>query len=141
MRRKSNILPRTCFYLVLILITAIFLFPVYMIFVSSLKTQMEIFTSPFSLPKSIEFSNYIRAWERIDFDRVLLNSFIMTSIPIIGLIILGSMAAYVCARNQSKIVNMIFTLFVSCIIVPFHTAMTPLVKFMSTLRLSDKLFG
>lgn len=141
MTYKSKVLSKMVFYFILILGTALFLFPVYMIFISSLKTQMEIFTRPFSFPTSLEISNYIRAWERINFDTVLLNSFIMTAFSIMGLILFGSMAAYVCARNHSKTVNILFALFVSCIIVPFHTAMTPLVKFMSTLKLSDTLFG
>ena len=141
MKLKSGIVSKTSFYGVLVLITIFFIFPIYMIFISSLKTQMEIFTSPFSFPSKLEFSNYVRAWEKINFDVVLVNSVVMTAFSIIGLILFGSMAAYVCARNNSKIVNALFALFVSCIVVPFHTAMTPLVKFMSFLNLSDSFFG
>lgn len=141
MRMNSKVFSKVIFYLILIFITALLFFPVYMIFISSLKTQMEIFTSPFSLPSKIEFGNYLRAWEKINFSSVLLNSVIMTVCSIVGLILFGSMAAYVCARNNSKLVDGIFALFVSCIVVPFHTAMTPLVKFMSSMNLTDSYFG
>lgn len=138
---RTKLIFKVLFYLTLIVITVIFLFPVYMVFISSLKTQMEIFTSPFSLPAKLEFGNYVRAWEKINFDSVLVNSVIMTVFSILGLILFGSMAAYVCARNNSKIVNILFALFVSCIVVPFHTAMTPLVKLMASLNITDTYFG
>ena len=137
MKFKTNYLSKTLFYILLSVITIFFLFPIYIIFMSSIKTQMEIFTSPFSLPAKIQFDNYLRAWGKMRFEVVLCNSVLITAFSIIGLILFGSMAAYVCARKKSKLVSLIFALFISCIVVPFHTAMTPLVKFISVLKIYD----
>jgi raffinose/stachyose/melibiose transport system permease protein len=128
-------------YIVLVLITLFFFYPVLLIFLSSLKTPLEIFASPFSLPKKIMFGNYLRAWEKINFGIIFSNSFIITICSIIGLIVFGSMAAYVCARNKSKLANIFYLIFISCIVLPFHIAMVPLVKFMSSINLSDSYFG
>ncbi len=141
MKLKNKFGSKILFYTLLSAITIFFLFPIYIIFISSIKSQMEIFSSPFSLPTQFQFGNYIRAWEKMKFEVALGNSVFITACSIIGLIFFGSMAAYVCARNGTKLVNVIFAIFISCIVVPFHTAMTPLVKFMSALKLYDSYFS
>lgn len=37
--------------------------------------------------------------------------------------------------------NTVFLIFISCIIVPFYTAMIPLVKFMSSIKMTNSYFG
>lgn len=141
-RRRENKIPgKILFYTALVIITTIFFYPIYLILISSLKTPIEIFGSPFSFPSKLEFGNYIRAWQKINFSTVFLNSFVMTVSSIAALIVFGSMAAYACARNNSRLTNTVFLIFISCIIVPFYTAMIPLVKFMSSIKMTNSYFG
>lgn len=138
---KTKTVKSVFLYTLLVLVTALFFYPIVLIIMSSLKTPMEIISMPFSLPSRLIVDNYVRAWQKINFEGVLLNSLIMTVSSLAGLIIFGSMASYVCARNKARLTGFIFMLFISCIIVPFQTAMIPLVKFMSLIKLSDSYVG
>ena len=138
---KRRIFAKAAFYMILILFTAFFFYPLYLILVSSFKTPLEIFGSPFSFPHKLEFDNYVQAWQKMNFTVILGNSLIMTVCSTLGLIFFGSMAAYACARNNSRFIKGAFFLFISCIVVPFHTAMIPLVRFMSQMGLYNSYFG
>lgn len=140
-RKTTEIVHEILFCAIMSLITMLFLYPIFLMLISSFKSQIEIFSSPFSLPTELDLGNYIRAMQKMGFSRALMNSLILTICSIAGLLTFGSMAAYVCARNKSKLAGFIYLVFVSCIIVPFQTAMVPLVKFMSFIRLSNTYVG
>lgn len=127
--------------ILLILGALAILYPVVMVILASFKTQLEMFSSPFSLPSSFRFDNYIEAWDRINFPVALKNSLIMTVAPVLCIVVFGSMAGYACARSKAKAVKFIYNLFVGCIIIPFYTAMIPLANYMGKLHLNNTYFG
>src|SRR5690606_14717206 len=47
----------------LIVIAVVFFFPMAWMVLSSFKTNQEIFSTPFSLPTGIDFSQWVEAWE------------------------------------------------------------------------------
>jgi raffinose/stachyose/melibiose transport system permease protein len=125
----------------LVLGAFLILYPIVMVILASFKSQLEMFSSPFSLPESFQFRNYAEAWERINFPTALKNSLIMTVVPVICIVVFGSLAGYACARSKTKLVRFIYNLFVGCIIIPFYTAMIPLANYMGKLHWNNTYFG
>lgn len=113
---------------VILALLVIIIFPLYLMLSVSLKTEQEFLSTPFALPKSFQWENYLMAAKRMKISQVLFNSTVITGGALTGLVILGSMAAYPIARMPSKFNNLIFILFISGLTMPFHSAMIPLFK-------------
>ncbi|SHJ20259.1 carbohydrate ABC transporter membrane protein 2, CUT1 family [Clostridium amylolyticum] len=107
------------------------LFPMYIMVVNSFKGRAEIFTDTMGLPKSLYFSYYLKAMEKMNFTKALFNSLIITVSSIVLIIIFSSMTAWVLVRNKSKLSDGIFYLFVATMLVPFQSLMIPLMQYMS----------
>jgi multiple sugar transport system permease protein len=88
-------------YLTALLLTAIFLFPIYWLFIISLKTPEEIFAfPPVWYPKSLQFANY-RVLFR-DGDAVTVwNSLVLAGVSTILAMIIGTLAAYSLVRFKT----------------------------------------
>lgn len=117
-------------------IAAVFtLFPMYIMLINSFKGRDQIFTDTLGLPKSLDFSYYIKAIQTMKFDRALVNSLIVTVISIALIIVCSSMAAWALARSKSKLSNIILYIFVVTMLVPFQSVMIPLMQYMSNWKI------
>lgn len=123
------------------IIALIFIAPFYISVTYSFKTAQEISVSPLSLPSSWELTNFIRAIEVSNFYRALVNSIIVTFLTILIVIITSAPAAYVVTRNQSKIIQVLYYLFIGSIMLPFQVVMLPLYVNIRTLGLLNTLPG
>ena len=88
-------------YLTALLLTVIFLFPIYWLFIISLKTPEEIFAfPPVWYPKNLQFANY-RVLFR-DGDAVTVwNSLVLAGASTILAMIIGTLAAYSLVRFKT----------------------------------------
>ncbi len=112
----------------MIILALLFLFPAVLTLINSFKSDAQIVLNPVSLPKTIDFTNYINAWKEMNFPVVLFNTFIITFFSTIGIILVSSMAAYVLVRTNLKISWIIYLIFTFSMVVPFQTIMIPLVQ-------------
>ncbi len=119
----------------------LFLSPFYFMLANSLKTLGEILLDAASLPSRYHFTNYAKVWQIIDFPKVLWNSFSITALSVGGLVILSSMAAYRIVRRPTMFNRLLFTLFISSMVIPFQSVMLQLVRMTSLLELRGHLFG
>src|SRR4051812_46104916 len=74
--------------------------------------------------------NYSGAWNAAHLGAAMLNSTIITVISLLGLIMVGSTAAYYLARTHTKLAYGMYLLFLLGIVLPFQLALVPLYKFM-----------
>jgi raffinose/stachyose/melibiose transport system permease protein len=123
------------------LLAVVFLSPFYLVVINSLKDYGEILKNAASFPKPLVFENYVVAWNTVQFPRALFNSLFITILSISGLVLLGAMAAWRLARAPHRINQLIFTLFVAAMVVPFQSVMIPLMKVSSTLHLLNSRIG
>ncbi|MER2059903.1 MAG: carbohydrate ABC transporter permease [Niallia sp.] len=124
-----------------IILGLLFLIPFYYVISNSLKSFSEILTNTSALPSSLQFENYINAFEKLDFLKVFSNSLIVTIASNIVLVVFCSMAAYMLVRTKKKISNIIFMAFVAAMIIPFQSIMIPLIKTASNLNLLNSIWG
>jgi multiple sugar transport system permease protein len=88
-------------YLAAVVITVLFLFPVYWLFIISFKTPEEIFAfPPVWYPKSIQFDNYGVLFK--DGDAITVwNSLVLAGLSTVAAMILGTMCAYSLVRFKT----------------------------------------
>lgn len=76
----------------MLIVCAFFIIPIYYLVVSTFKNQKEIMTSPLALPSSFTLDNYRKALDTMDFWRNFGNSLLITVCSVIFIIVFGSMA-------------------------------------------------
>ncbi|ENH97846.1 binding-protein-dependent transporter system inner membrane protein [Gracilibacillus halophilus YIM-C55.5] len=111
-----------------IALAIIWLIPFYLMVTNALKTKRNIFTDTLGLPKEYSFSNFVQAFQELEFLQTFMNSLLITASSIFIIIIFSSMAAYALNRNDGKLSNFIFLFFVAAMLIPFQSVMIPLVS-------------
>ena len=119
----------------------VFVSPLYLIIVNSVKTVREIYLSPLGLPVEFSWDNFGRVMEQIDFGQALKNSLFFVVFGVAGLLVICSMAAYRLARHRTRVNKFVYLLLVSSILVPFQTVMIPLIKIMASIGLYNTRLG
>jgi ABC-type glycerol-3-phosphate transport system permease component len=120
----------------------VFVFPVYWIIVSSLKSDFEMSLIPPTLfPREIRWENFINIIERIDFLRVFGNSMYQSVTVTLLVLIFSSMAAYVLAKKKLFIGKVYFTTLLATMLVPPTVLILPLFFIINAVGLVNTLEG
>ena len=83
----------------IVLALAITLLPVYWMVNTSLKNQVEVFTSPPTLwPQNLTFANYVNVFTRRHLGTYLFNSLVIVGSAVLLSLLMGSLAGYALAR-------------------------------------------
>lgn len=111
---------------VLLLLSFVFLFPIYLVVMNSFKSRFNIVSDPFSLPDSDTFvgiENYINGIETSGIVGAFLRTLIITVGSVVAIVIFTSMTAWYITRVKSKLNKAIYYLFLFSMIVPFQMVM------------------
>ena len=136
--RKSISLITLAF---LTLMSAVILFPIWMTLINSLKSRGEMLNNMLALPVVLRFENYIYAFQKTNYLNSLLNTVIITLAGLAGIVLLASMAGYKLSRTKTRLSNVIFSLFVMSMLIPFYSIMITLYRIIINLSLDDSLLG
>jgi raffinose/stachyose/melibiose transport system permease protein len=117
-----------CSYLILAGATVLALFPIGMAILNSLKTDGEIMNNILAFPAELRFSNYIEAFRLTDFLRSMMNTIIVISTGLAGIVFFGAMSGYKLSRTHSRLSGILFGLFVMSMLIPFHSIMITLTR-------------
>ena len=106
MTNKNNKIGSQFIYAVLVVLTAIFIFPIFLVLMNSFKSRLYVSTVPFALPSGNMFvglENYINGLTMSGFFMAFLRS-VWVSIASVALIIVGtSMTAWFIVRVKTKL--------------------------------------
>ncbi len=128
-------------YIVLGLLAVFSLAPVLLLALNSLKTTNEIRSSPFSLPETPLFNNYVDAWVRGGFTVTMRNTLILTLGTVVLVAIIGGMAAFALARYRFRGNAFLSFYLLVGTSVPALIFMIPLYFLWAKLGLVNNLFG
>jgi len=117
----------------------VFFFPFYIMLINSFKTKPQIFQNTLNLPGGLEWSNYVKAFERLDFMQAFANSLFITVGSILLLVLFASMAGWKLVRTKTHLSSVIFFMFVSAILIPFQSVMLPLITIMGKIGFLNRL--
>ena len=137
--KKKNIIMSLIGYIFLLFMSIIFILPMLFTILSSLKTKLEIFTSPFGMPKVIQWGNYIQAWKDANMSAYFMNSLIQSGATVILTSIVATMAAYAFARFEFKLNKFLVVLFLLGMMVPIHTILVPISYIIGIFNLKNNI--
>ena len=100
---KELIIP----YFILFVILLLSIYPLLYMISTSLMTAGEA-SNQYMFPKKLMFENYYEVWTSNRFQRYTLNSIIISSITVIGVLVTSIPAAYAFARIDFPFKNFIF---------------------------------
>lgn len=113
-------------YAILILGAITMILPFFWMVSTSLKTPAEaVAQPPVWLPESLQFENYVRAMEVAPFGRYFLNSVVITSLSTAGELLFTILAAFAFSRMNFYFKNVLFTILIATMMVPFELLMIP----------------
>lgn len=126
-RSASWAIARTVFvYAVFIL----FMAPFALVLINSLKQKISIVKFPLMLvdSKGPQWVNYTTAVAKMNFFHSFMNSVIITSFSVLGMLLLSAMTAYLFVRTDWTICKVSFFLMMCSMVIPFQVIMIPLVS-------------
>ncbi len=99
--------------------------PVYYIFISSFKSNTEMFVIPWIPTFSEGFAHYVRVWERLEIGKALLNSAYITGAALLLTTVLAVPAAYALARSTGRISAFVERIYALGFLIPGFAALVP----------------
>lgn len=138
----KNKISRVVLYLVLIVLTFLFIFPVIWIIGSSFKDAGELFAWPPTLfGKNPTLGNYVTAFSQGNFSIYFFNTVFTSVVATVLTIIINVMAGYVFAKYRFKGSKVLFGITLATLMVPLEVIMVPIFKVIVATRLYNSLWG
>ena len=98
-RKKTKKIVLT---IVMLILALIYIYPVFLMVINSVKPFGEVIMDVIALPSKIEWSNYTYVMDKMQYGKLFLNNVIITVIGIVGIIVFSSMSAYIISRKKNK---------------------------------------
>lgn len=130
-QKKQNtgeIIRKTVVYGLLLLLSAMFLFPLFWMVTSALKAEGKIFLWPPQwIPDPILWSNFQKAFgnPQLPFDRFIVNTLIVEAGVVSGRLISCTLVAYGFARLRAPGKNILFTILLATLMLPRAAVLIP----------------
>ncbi len=125
--RRSSDWSKPAAHVVIWIVAAVLLLPLFWLVVGSLKTNNVIFQFPPAwLPHPVEWSNYIQAVRDITFFTYARNSIIIAVFSVVGTLLSVPLVAYGFSRIRWSGRTIFFFIMLSTAMLPFQATMIPL---------------
>lgn len=131
---------RSAIYVFLFIVAVVFLAPVVIILINSVKSNFYISETPFTFPTAetyVGFENFIKGFNQSDFMRSFANSAFITVASVAGIVVLTSMTAWYIVRIKNVLTRIIYYLFVFSMVVPFQMVMYTVTYYAFELELNN----
>lgn len=130
-------------YSILLVWLAIVVFPILWVFSNSVRSSQEIYENSFGVPWLVTGSpyadrpevatpaeaavnNFRNAWTGSHFSTFFLNSVLVTTVSLVGILAFGTMAAYALARFDFRFNRPLYLFFISGMMIPAQLVLLPL---------------
>ncbi len=140
--KSRRTLSSIAFYIILILVAVVVIFPLWSAFTISMLTDQEVASYPPRLwPSSLQLVNFQRALEQAPLACYLLNSVIQSTIVMLGQLITASLAAYAFAFIDFKGRNIVFLVFLATLMIPWEATIIPNYLLIRQIGWTDTFMG
>ncbi|UOF92517.1 carbohydrate ABC transporter permease [Fodinisporobacter ferrooxydans] len=124
---RQRLATSTFAYLIAFVAFICFVFPFFLLIINSFKSNGEILTNPFSLPQHWNFAHFGDVIHKMNFLVTFKNTFLITTLSTIFILLFSAMAAYHLVRKPTKYNKVFFTILVASMVIPFQSLMIPLI--------------
>ena len=121
------------------ILVIVVIYPLFWIFINSLKTNQNLFINTFNIPTDPLFSNYVEAWN-MGLSGYFLNSIIVGSISILATVTIGAFCAYGLSRVESKWKMMIYYLIIGGLLLSPQSALISLYRILEFLTFTTLIW-
>lgn len=137
---RRNPLGTVLWYLALLVLAAIVLYPLVWLVFATFKPSSEFGSNSSLLPWEPTVANYSNVWDGIagvPLWRYGLNSLIVASLAVVGTLGSSALAAYAFARIRFKGTGLFFAAMIGTLLLPFHVIIIPQYIIFNQLELVD----
>ncbi|UHA75783.1 carbohydrate ABC transporter permease [Paenibacillus sp. 481] len=135
---ELSIMQKTVLYTVLMLLLVLFLFPLFWMASTSLKTIGQVFKLPMEwIPAVPQWSNYVEVFNVSPFGTYLWNTVWYTGITVFATVLSSSLVAFAFARLRARGSKVMFGLVLSTMMLPPQVVMIPQYMFFNKLGWVD----
>ena len=136
------IMGSTLKYLILGLAGAWMLLPFFWMFSASLMTSQEVARLPPPLlPAQPQWYNYVDVAQVVPLGRAYLNSLLVTSLTVVGILFTSSLCGFAFAKYEFPGRNVLFLLILASMMIPFFVTLIPVFYIVKQLGWLNKLAG
>jgi glucose/mannose transport system permease protein len=147
--RRSQMMGRIVIYGGLGVLAALYLMPLWVMIVTSLKTLDEVYASTFAdLPSVVTFEAWTKAWGEAcigtsctGLKPYFVNSIVMVVPAVIFSTVLGAINGYVLTKWRFRGANLVFGLMLFACFLPFQAVLLPMAQVLGMLGLSGTIAG
>lgn len=139
-RVKRKTWQTVIWFVVLLAITAVVLYPLIWLLFSTFKPNSEFGTNMGLLPNAPTVDNYVKVMEGIagvPMWRFFANSLLIAVVSVIGTVLSSALAAYAFGRIQFKGLGILFAAMIGTLLLPFHVVIIPQYILFNNLGLVD----
>jgi len=127
-------------FVLLIIILPLFLLPFYVMISAAFKTSAQAdVLYMWQLPSPWSFDGIQKAWESLSPN--FINSFLMVIPAVVISTLLGSFNGYLLSKFQFRGSNILFTVMLVGMFIPYQTVLIPIVKFLQLVNLYGTIPG
>lgn len=119
----------------------VIIYPLLFVFMSSIKTNAEVFARPFALPETWNFSIYPELWIEHQLGMYFANSIYYAFFTVVITVLISAMAAYALVRMKWRLKGFVFMLILFGLMVPIHSEVVPLYIIVNKLGLRNPRFS
>lgn len=120
---RQKVIP----YTLLTFFSLIFAAPLLWLVSTSLKKQEELFANPpIFIPRSLQWENYANVFKTINFFQLTGNTVLISVLVVVGVLISAPLAAYACSHIDWWGKNLLFTVILATMLLPYQVTMVPL---------------
>jgi raffinose/stachyose/melibiose transport system permease protein len=140
-RANKKKIQRILFLFIIVLIGIVYIYPVFLMFMNSVKTFKEVVVDVIALPKKIVWENYAEVINKMKYATLFKNNVIITVVGIAGIVLFSSIAAYILDRRRTRYTAIAHIIIITPMLIPFQTIMITLLKVMNIINLSGSTIG
>lgn len=140
MRKSKTSAGKISVFLIFTLLSVSILLPLLWMILSSLKTDVEFYESPWAFPADPKWGNYMQA-VRYGVGKYFLNSIMITAATIILTVLVSSFAAYILSRYSFRGKGLVILLVIGGMAISPEVNLVALYKIMRNLHLYDSRLG
>jgi ABC-type glycerol-3-phosphate transport system permease component len=115
--------------------------PMLWMFSASLQTNQEIYQGVHLIPQTLNFQNYIQAWNQAKFSAYFGNSVLYTVSVVLGVVVFASMASFAFARLSFPGKNIFYIAFLIFLFIPIPGSFIPLYVILVRLGIINTRIG
>ena len=136
---SKKMLRATAYYGVMGVYALTIVYPIFLMLVTSLKPNREIFQNPFGLPGGMYIQNYLDLLTKSNYGRYFLNSGLVVVMSLALVVALSSPAAFIFAKYAFRFRQFLYLFFIAGLIIPIRLGTISLLKMFVALHLHDTL--